>query len=146
MTPEPGFSIEVVWSDVDLLEIEVCVRFSVWAGGERVYVSRRELEGFADAINRVAGGATDARLSAGQASTGYANCRIFEYSLARRLGMEVVVGRAGDDGSLRPDCARELRVSIPIERGPLPAFARSLRAITASERGIASLPVPLSWP
>jgi hypothetical protein len=146
---EPGLSISVVWFDVDLLELEVLVEFDAWSGAERGYVTREELIAFADALDRVAAGVNEATLEAGQAALGYAKCRVFEYTGVRRLGMEVVLEREGGRSPELADlsnCARNLRVSIPIERAPLPAFARALRAITASERGTAFLPALPTWP
>jgi len=57
-----------------------------------------------------------------------------------------MVGNAGGQVMNRPDYPRELRVSVPIERGQLPAFARAIRNAVAAEQGIARLPVPPDWP
>jgi hypothetical protein len=140
-----NLSIAVVWSDSDLLEIRLAVAFGGWAGAERVYVTRDDLTGFAAALDAVAEGADGARLSVGQPDLSYATVDVFEYGGARRLGMHVVAGHAVDPASYRPDRGGELRVSLPIERGALPAFAAALREITLAEQGIADLFVPSDW-
>ena len=40
---------------------------------------------------------------------------------------------------------RELRISVPVERGQLLPFAKSLGEIVRNERGTASLWVPANW-
>jgi len=139
-------SVTVVWSDVDLLEIELAVSFAPWSGAERAYVTRDELTSFASSLDAVVAGATAAELNAGQPDLGYGQCRVFEYSRARHLGMEVVVGHAGGNVMNRPDYRRELRISVPIERGQLSAFAATLRRLVATERGKATLLIPPDWP
>jgi hypothetical protein len=140
------FSLAVVWSDSDLLEIELAVAFMAWSGVERSYVTRNELTSFAASLDAVAAGAVAAEFNAGQPDLGYARCRVFEYDRARHLGMEVVAGLAGGHVVNRPDYPRELRVWLPIERGQLTSFAVRLRQLVAAERGWASLPIPRDWP
>lgn len=139
-------SLAVVWADIDLLEIELSVSFMAWSGLERSYVTRDDLTSFAASLDEVVAGSTAAEFSAGQPDLGYGSCRVFEYDRARRLGMEVVVGHAGGNVVNRPDYPRELRVSVPIERGQLSVFASRLRQLVASERGTASLPILSDWP
>jgi hypothetical protein len=143
---EPSITVAVVWSDVDLLEVELRVRFDVWCGAERAYVTRKELAAFATALDEVAEGGDQATLSIGQPDLGYGTCRVFEYGGPRHLAAEIIVGNAGGRVINRPDYPRELRVSVPIERGQLPAFARAIRNAVAAEQGIARLPVPADWP
>jgi hypothetical protein len=139
-------SLAIVWSDIDLLEIELTVSFAAWSGAERAYATRDELTAFAAALDQVAAGAKAAELDAGQPDLGYGRCRVFEYDQARHLGMEVVVGHAGGNLQNRPDYRRELHVSLPIERGALASFAGRLRQLVAAEEGAATLPVPNDWP
>jgi hypothetical protein len=143
---EHQVSLTVVWSDVDLLEIELAVSFAAWSGAERAYVTRNELTSFATSLDSVVAGASAAELNAGQPDLGYGLCRVFEYSRARHLGMEVVVGHAGGHVMNRPDYRRELRVSVPIERGQLTAFAATIRRLISAERGKAALLIPPDWP
>jgi hypothetical protein len=139
-------SIAIVWSDVHVLEIELAVTFAAWSGAERAYVTRQILTDFAESLDLVAGGATHALLEAGQSNMGFGRCQIFEYGGPRRLGMEVVVGHAGGDMRGHADRGRELRVSVPIERGQLSPFAVTLRELVTNERGTVVLPVPSDWP
>ena len=53
---EPSIAVAVVWSDVDLLEVELRVQFDAWCGAERAYVTRKELAEFATALDQVAVG------------------------------------------------------------------------------------------
>lgn len=142
---DSGFSISVVRSDADLLEIEAVVRFDAWSGCERAYVTRDELTGFATALDRVVEGATFARLDAGQDDLGYARLEVFEHGGARRIGLRLVVGHAPDPDGGRPGQGRELRLSVPTERAALASFSSELRAITLAERGIAYLHVSPGW-
>ena len=139
-------SITAVWSDSDILEIELAVSFKAWSGAERAYVTRDELRGFADSLDAVAAGGADAVLDVGQPDLGHATCRVFEYGGPRHLGMELVVGHAGGHIINGADYPRELRLSVPIERGQLPAFARAVRMVIVDEKGSARLPVPTDWP
>jgi len=143
---ESSITVAVVWSDVDLLEVELRVQFDVWCGAERAYVTRKELTAFATALDEVADGSNQATLNVGQPNLGHSMCRVFEYGGPRHLAAEVMVGNAGGQVMNRPDYPRELRVSVPIERGQLPAFARAIRNAVAAEQGIARLPVPPDWP
>ena len=120
--------------------------FAAWSGAERSYVTREELTSFAASLDAVVGGTTTAELDTGQPDLGYGRCRVFEYGRAQHLGMEVVVGHAGGNVTNRPDYRRELRISVPIERGQLTAFAASIRGLVSSERGRATLQVPPDWP
>ena len=143
---EHQLSLAVVWSDVDLLEIELAVSFAPWSGAELAYVTRDDLTSFASSLDAVAAGATAAELNAGQTDLGYGRCRVFEYGRARRLGMEVLVGHGGGNAMNPPDYRRELRVSVPIERGQLTEFGAKIRQLVATEGGKATLPIPPSWP
>jgi hypothetical protein len=122
------------------------VQFDVWSGTERCYATREGLAGFAIALDQVADGACDATLELGQSDLGYAACRVFEYGGPQRLGAELKLGHAGRQVVNRPDYPRNLHVSVPIERGQLPAFARAIRNVVAAEQGIARLPLPPDWP
>ena len=144
--PAHELSVSVVWSDIDLLELDLAVSFAVWSGAERAYVTRDELIAFAASLDAVVAGSTSAQLNAGQSDLGYGVCRIFEYDRARRLGMEVIVGHAGGNVTNRPDYARELRISAPLERGQLVAFAGALRRLVIEERGTATLELLADWP
>jgi hypothetical protein len=137
-------SLSVVWSDVDLLEVEISASFRGWSAIDRAYAARSDLTGFADSLDRVVQGDTEAELSVGQPNLGYASCRIFEYGGPRHLAMDVVVG-SGETGR-RHDHGRECRLSVPIERGQLTAFAQTLRLITREERGRAALLLLPDWP
>ena len=143
---EPSITVAIVWSDADLLEVELRVEFDVWCGAERAYVTRKELTAFATAMDEVADGGSQATLNVGQPDLGYGACRVFEYGGPRHLGAEIIVGHAGGQVMNRPDYRRELRVSVPIERGQLPAFARAIRNVVGAEQGIARLPLPPDWP
>jgi len=141
------FSLRVIWSDADLLDVETSVCFGNWSGTDTAYAGRDDLTAFADSLDRVAKGSREASLSIGQPNLGYASCRIFEYGGPRRLGMDVVVG-AGEPGTGRRPYKgkREWRMSVPIERGQLATFAASIRVAARDELGIAVLPLPPDWP
>lgn len=144
--PEPALSCSVVWSDSDLLEVRVEVFFGGWAGAERGYVTREELRSFADQVESVHAGSNGAVLEAGQQDLSWVRLEIFEYGLARRIGMRVHLGRALGTESNAPGEPRELRVSVPIERGQLSEFAGSLRRAVQIEAGTAKLKLPTEWP
>jgi len=122
------------------------VAFAGWAGAERAYAARSDLTAFADSLDRVAEGGSEAELTLGQPSLGYARCRVFEYGGPRHLAMDIVVGCGAGGTGRRADHGRETRLSVPIERGQLSAFATSIRTIARDERGIAVLPFPPDWP
>ena len=136
----------VVWADVDILSLEVRIRFQGWAGHECAYASRGELTAFADALDHVANGGTAAVLEVGQANMSYVALRLFEYEKARRLGIDVTLGRAAGGISNRPSYAAELRMSVPTERGFLPQFANGLRGLVRREEGECRLALPEDWP
>jgi hypothetical protein len=137
-------SLTVVWSDIHALEIEIRLRFNSWSGAELAYTSRAQLNEFAGALDRVAAGATEAKIDIGLSTLGRASCRLFEYGRARRLGLEVAIGNGEvADHQLR---ARELRMSVPIEHGPLPSFASAIRSIVTAEKGTARLALLTQWP
>jgi len=144
--PESVLSCSVVWSDPDLLEVQVEVFFGGWAGAERGYVTREELRSFANQLESVHAGGKAALLEAGQQDLSWVRLEIFEYGLARRVGMRVHLGRASGADSRTPREPRELRISVPIERGQLSAFARSLQRVVQIEAGTAKLMLPTDWP
>ena len=144
--PDNGLSFSVVWADEDVLELEVAVRFGVWAGAGRMYVAREALSGFAETLTAVAKGGTSATLTLGQSDLGYGKCSVFEYGRSRRLGMDVLVGHGGGMTSNRPDHPRVVRVAIPIEREGLSQFAIGIQQIIRDERGVVRLPSPSDWP
>jgi hypothetical protein len=59
--------------------------------------------------------------------------------------MEVRIGDAGKHGMNRPDCPRELRVRVPVERGQLSAFASEIHNVVLWETGTATLPLLQEW-
>lgn len=139
-------SLSAVWSDVDLLEVDSAIRFREWAGSARAYATRDELRAFARGLVAVEEGATVASLDIGQLDLGYATCRLFEYGGARRLAMEVCIGHAGGQGIGRPDCKREVHLTVPVERGQLGRFASELQNLVMTETGTATLPLLADWP
>jgi hypothetical protein len=143
--PENFFSIAIAWLDEDLLEIELAVLYHAWSGRERAYVTREALEEFARDLVAVAEGARSAVFDAGQPDLGYASCRLFEYDLARHVGMEVRIGHAGGHVSNRPDPAREVRVAVPVERQQLSEFAAQIQNLVVTEKGTATLRVFPDW-
>ena len=134
------------WSDPDLIEIEAEVSFDSWGGYERAYVTRGELAAFADALDAVAGGGTEASLIGGQHDLSYVELRVYEYGGARRLAVVVAMGRAGNGRSQWPHGETCLRFAMPIERGTLPGFAKDIRRIVTTDKGEATIPVLNSWP
>jgi hypothetical protein len=138
-------TISAVWSDVDLLEVDTAVCFREWGGGARAYATRDDLRAFARDLVAVEEGATVASLDIGQPDLGYAACRIFEYGGARRLAIEVRIGHAGGHVINRPDLPREVRVTVPVERGQLGRFASEIQNLVMVETGTATLPLA-DWP
>jgi hypothetical protein len=69
-----SLSVTVTWSDVDLLEAEVALRFQLGAGRADASVTRDELRVFARSLVAVWAGASVALLEAGQPDLGYATC------------------------------------------------------------------------
>jgi hypothetical protein len=141
-----SLTITATWSDVDLLEVEFGIRFQAWTGREQAFVTRDELRTFARSLVGVSEGGRSALLEAGQSDLGYATCRVFEYAGPRHLGIEVRIGHAGGQVMNRPDYARDIRLSVPVERGQLSSFASEIHSVIASETGTATLPVPPDWP
>jgi hypothetical protein len=143
---KPVLVLEVVWADEDLLEIAVRAAFDGWCAAERAYVTRDELHAFADQVELVAQGGPSAELQAGQEDLSYARLTVFEYGLARRVGVGIRLGRAPNAVSPGPPTGREFRRSVPTERGTLAAFAGDLRRTVAEESGTAELAVLPAWP
>jgi hypothetical protein len=139
-------SIQAVWADPDLIEIETSVVFSGWAGIERAYVTRDQLLDFASALDAVAAGANEATLIGGQRNLSYAEISIHEYDLARRLYADVRLGCVRDVEATTPRGANELQMAVPVERGQLAAFASGLRRIAVEDRGQATLAGLSDWP
>jgi hypothetical protein len=144
--PDAELSVAVLWADPDLLAIQVSVRFDPWSGSEQAYVTRSELTEFAKALDRVAGGGSEAVLAGGQRDLSYAELRVFEYGGARRLGMDILLGSAAGRIINEPSHPLELRLSVPFERGQLPSFTTGLRSVVAAETGEARLPLLQGWP
>jgi hypothetical protein len=141
---DAALRIAAVWADPDLIEVEVVVRFQEWGGAARAYVTRGELLAFAAQLDSVARGATAAEFLGGQRDLGYAEVALREYDRPRHLAMDVLIGRTADE---RPGPGRcEVQVSVPVERGALPAFADGLRHLAEHERGEVALPLPPEWP
>lgn len=144
--PKHQITFSAVWSDVDLIDVEVGVAFQEWAGGTSAYATRDELRAFARDLVAVEEGASSASLDIGQADLGYVACRIFEYDGARHVGIEVRIGHAGNHVMNRPDFARQVHVSVPVERGQLSRFASEIQNLVMTETGTATLPLLSDWP
>jgi hypothetical protein len=142
---EPEIRCAIVWSDVDLLEIETQVQFDQWAGIERAYTTRESLAQFADALESVYNGAKEALFEAGQPDLSWIELRVFEHGGARHLGLHVNIGRPPTAIINRPNSEAVLRIAVPIERGQLGAFAAGLREIGTAKRGEARLPLTPNW-
>ena len=138
---ESELSCAVVWSDEHMLEAEVRVAFDGWTGSIRAYVDREDLLGFADDLDLVASGARAAEVRLGEPVSGQVSMRVFEYGLARRLAIDVTLVRGAAFIGVGGDDRRDFRLSVPVERGPIPQFAAALRLSVHAERGIARLPV-----
>lgn len=143
--PKATLTCAVVWSDPDLLEVRTEVQFQAWAGAEQAYVTRGELTAFAAALDQVAKGEREA-LHGGQRDLSYVELQVFEYGLARRLALDVALGEAEGRYIGRPSHARELKITVPLERGTLAQFAAELRTLVVAESGIAMLPLLADWP
>lgn len=141
-----SLTCSVIWSDSDLLKVSASVRFGDWAGSEWAYVTRDELRRFADELDLVAEGRSRAALEAGQPDLSYVSLELFEYSRARQLGMRIHLGRDPTSISNHPAAGVEFRISVPIERGQLAAFAESIRNMISREAGVSALPLPPDWP
>lgn len=140
---EPYVSIEVVWSDPDLLEIEASVSFEGWSARERAYVGRDELHAFADQLDDLVDGSADANLQAGELDLSYIQLLLYEFGLARRLEMDIRMGsaKAGNYGGR--ESPRRFQTTVPVERGQLARFASAIRNVTRKERGEALLRLPV---
>jgi hypothetical protein len=135
-----------VWSDDDLMDVEVAVAFQEWTGSTSAYATRHELRAFARDLVAVEEGASSASLDAGQLDLGYVACRVFEYDGARHLGLELRIGHAGHHLMNRPDFSRQVHVSVPVERGQLSRFASELQNLIITETGTATLQLLADWP
>jgi hypothetical protein len=135
----------VIWSDPDLLEIHASVRFRDWAGAETAYVSRGEIQEFAEALKEVVTGGRSASLNSGQEDLSFVKLNIREYGLAKRLALDLHLGRASGTVLGSNAGASELRLSVPVERGQLTGFVAALRRSIAAESGEAVLPLPSGW-
>jgi hypothetical protein len=144
--PNPELSLETTWADQDLIGVRVVLASPLWAGGAEAFVTRTELTAFADALDALGAGAEDAVLEAGQRDLGYADLRVYEYGLARRLAVAVHLGTAAASSSSCAHGDTELRTAAPVERGAFAAFAAALRAIVRDERGRAALALLPDWP
>lgn len=141
-----SISCSVTWADSDLLEISAKVLFANWAGHERAYVTRDELNRFARELDDVAEGGSKADLRAGQSDLSYVSFEAFEYGRARQLGLRIHLGRDPTSISNHPAAGTEMRISVPVERGQLTAFASALRSMISREAGVATLTLPPDWP
>jgi hypothetical protein len=144
--PNHRLSVTAIWSDVDLIEVDVAVIFQEWAGCSLAYATRDDLRAFARDLVAVVEGATAAELNIGQPDLGYATCRVFEYDRARHLCIEVRVGHAGEQTINRPDFRREVHITVPVERGQLSSFASELQNVITAETGNATLSLLAEWP
>jgi hypothetical protein len=141
----PFLTCSIVWSDIDLLELSAEFQYDGWAGHESGYITRDELASFTHALKGVAEGASSAELHAGQDNISYVRLRLFEYGMARHLGMHIHLGRADDHIWNHPSPGAAIRISVPIERGQLATFASSLAAAGERESGAATLELPHDW-
>jgi hypothetical protein len=146
MYVEYYFRLATVWSDADLIEVRAEIRFQEWSGEDRAYAARDLLRAFAEALEGVEAGGSDAALEVGQPELGYANVRLREYDRARHLRLDAEVGRGAHVGHEPRFAARSVRLSAPVERGPLQQFAVALRTLVDRERGEAMLALPTDWP
>jgi hypothetical protein len=143
---DPELSLEVTRADPDPIGVRVVLASPAWAGWTDAYVTRADLTAFADADDALAAGAEAAVLEAGQRDVGFADLRVYEYGLARRLALGVHLGRASESIVDWAHGDAELRTAVPCERGALPTFAAGLRALLVAERGRAELAVLPEWP
>lgn len=123
----PGLTLEVQWSDVDLVELEIAASNGTFAGGTRTYVTRGELHAMAGALRGFPTGMGDRR-EVGASSVAGSLRAIFETVDAH--------GHARVTVCLESSAQNERVVlALPVEPAGVDRFVDALDRLDTERRG-----------
>jgi hypothetical protein len=140
--PADQLSLEVVYEDEHLIQVECRVKFGDWSGAARAYVRQDDLRAFASAARRF--GETLRGPAAWEAGkdNGVGLVGLRFYTIDRSGHIRCYVRLASDAPSpCRPEEIWRFAAEVPTEAEQIIAFARQLDRVTEELRGQAVLAI-----
>ena len=135
-------SLAVVYSDVDVLELEAVLGAGHWRGRVRAYTVPQDIAAFADALGRFSDGVAAAEFEAG-ADTGIGLIALRFYRVDRSghiaCHARLVSGDLPTDH--RPEQVSRLSVEVGVEAWSVVLFAQQLAELARAGAGRASVAI-----
>jgi hypothetical protein len=132
-------SLEVVWFDEHLVELEAVVCAGNWRGRAKAYTGEESIAAFATALQEFTDGkATSAEYIAG-ADNGVGLIALRFYRVNRAGHVSLASGGLG--ANPRPEEISRLAVEFSAEAWPLTRFAAELGELARARSGRAALPI-----
>ncbi|WP_437721962.1 hypothetical protein [Sorangium sp. So ce861] len=136
----PGLTLELVYSDADLLEIVVTASSGAFSGAASFYSSSADLDDAADALSGFPARAGDTReVRLGAPDRGRAGGSVaLRFSVTDSAGHAFVVADV-ESGDEHGGTYQKATVAIPVEAAGVDRFVAELRALAQARGGRAFL-------
>ena len=133
-------SMEVVWSDDQMIELEAFVNVGHWRGQARAYTTPPQVVSFSEALVQFTEGGSSTELVAGSDNgSGMIGLRFYRIDRAGHIAGYVRLASDGHTFDHRPEQVSRLEVEFRVEAWALCEFARKLAQIVHDKLGRASL-------
>jgi hypothetical protein len=143
---EPGLMIDYVWSDEDVVEIELSGSNGAFAGQMQAYVAPGELAKIAESLSGFPRDHTDTReVSFGStAMTAAGGAASLHFYCTDRTGTAFIdLSIAADPVSF--DGGQHVRIALPIESQAVDLFVTQLRSLEKSKKAALLVGSPRNW-
>lgn len=136
-------SVEVVYKDEDLIELETVASAGHWRGRARAYTVPQDIAAFASALDRFVEGALgSADFTAGDdKGMGLLALRIYRVDRAGHIACHIRLASGGLPTDHRPEQVSQFAVEVSVEAWAVSQFSRHLAELARSQSGRASLAV-----
>jgi len=133
-------SVEVVWSDDQMIELEALVNVGQWRGQARAYTTRQEVITFSESLVQFAEGGSPTEFVAGsEDGSGFIGLRFYRIDRAGHIAGYVRLASGGLSFDHRPEQVSRLVVEFRVEAWALDEFARKLAPMAHDKSGRAYL-------
>ena len=143
LDPTPEISLEIVYADEHLLELEAIVRNGLWRGQAKAYTLPRDIATFATSLERFADGAvaTAAFQAGDDTGIGLISLRFYRIDRAGHIACHTTLVTNDYSTDHRPEEEWRLAVEAGAESWAVLQFARQLTCVASAEAGRASLAI-----
>jgi hypothetical protein len=136
-------SLEIVYTDPDLIELEAIVRMGYWGGRVRAYTRSENIDEFSKTVLRFSDGATSTSEFTAGADTGIGLIVLRFYRIDRmgHIACQITLASGEMPTDHRPEQVSRLAIELRAESWAVVRFARELAEMVRVQAGRTSLPI-----